>query len=103
MELNNIGERLSELRMSRKESQSQVAELTGINVKTYRSIEQGRTFGRIDTLTLLSEYFNVSLDYLVCGRLNIENEIFFRISGLSDENKKKIYRILEVVIETLEL
>lgn len=103
MELNNIGERLSELRMSRKESQSQVAELTGINVKTYRSIEQGRTFGRIDTLALLSEYFNVSLDYLACGRLNIENEIFFRISGLSDENKKKIYRILEVVIETLEL
>lgn len=102
MELNNIGERLSELRMSRKESQSQVAQLIGINVKTYRSIEQGRTFGRIDTLILLSEYFNVSLDYLVCGRLNIENEIFFRISGLSDENKEKIYRILEVVIEVLE-
>lgn len=102
MELNNIGERLSKLRNGRKISQSQVAQLIGISVKTYRSIEQGRTFGRIDTLILLSEYFNVSLDYLVCGRLNIENEISFRISGLSDENKDKIYRILEVVIEVLE-
>lgn len=79
MELNNIGERLSKLRNSQKISQSTISQLTGISVKTYRSIEQGRTFGRIDTLTLLSEYFNVSLDYLVCGRLNMENEIFFRI------------------------
>ncbi|MCM1083510.1 MAG: helix-turn-helix domain-containing protein [Clostridium sp.] len=102
MEVNNIGQRLSKLRNSKKASQAQVAQLIGISVKTYRSIEQGRTCGRIDTLTLLAEYFKVSLDYLVCGRLNIENEIFFKISELSDENKKKAYRILEAVIEILE-
>lgn len=65
MELNGIGNRLLALRKEAGISQEQIAEALGMKICTYRSIEKGRTLGRIDTLAMLAEYFNVSLDYLV--------------------------------------
>lgn len=102
MELNEIGERLLALRKKQGITQEEIAVSLGLKVVTYRSIEKGRTFGRIDTLVMLAEYFDVSLDYLVCGKVSAEHEIVMQLSCLSEEKREKVYQILKAVMEVLK-
>ncbi len=59
-----IGQRLRELRKANDLTQAQVAE--GINCTTtaYNRYETGEREPSMETLVLLAEYFDVSLDYL---------------------------------------
>lgn len=100
--LNHIGERLLLLRQEQVATQNQIAEATKIQIKTYRSIEQGRTFGRVDTLVILAEYFGVSLDYLVCGKNDSINKLLFLLTDLEEGKQESIYRILKVVIDEMK-
>lgn len=66
--MSNFYSRLKELRNENQMSIKQVSSDTGINYRTIQSYElQDRTPAIIDTLIILADYFNVSLDYL-CGR-----------------------------------
>lgn len=58
-------ERLRELRKSRNASQAVLAELMGVKPRAYRRYESGEREPKIDALIALSDYFGVSLDYLV--------------------------------------
>ena len=110
MELNGIGNRLLALRKEAGISQEQIAEALGMKICTYRSIEKGRTrsnekgrtLGRIDTLAMLAEYFNVSLDYLVCGKTEIDHEVIIQLNCLSETEQEKAYHIMKAVIEVLK-
>lgn len=96
--LNSIGNRLFDLRKERGISQERLAQETGLKIDTYRAIEQGKTKGRIDTLAILTDYFHVSLDYLICGNKSVANELEIQMAALSEEGKKKVYRIIGAVI-----
>lgn len=50
-------------------------------------------------LFLLSEYFEVPMDYLVKGRLSDVERIFFR---LSKGKREKLARIVKDLVQTLE-
>lgn len=101
MESSNIGDRLLLLRKKNNVSQSKVAEAVGIKLSTYRSIESGRTMGRVETLAMLSEYFNVSLDYLVLGKEVTANEIGMLFCNLSKEQQKAFYIALQTIIDAI--
>ena len=63
------GERMRRLRAEKKLSQKDVARKLNISVDMYRSFEIGRRTMGIDTLTAAADFFGVSLDYLVRGKV----------------------------------
>lgn len=61
------GIRVKELRTVRNMTRQQLAEKIGISVDALRKIETGANGAKIDTLVNIADFFNISLDYLVCG------------------------------------
>lgn len=101
MDINKIGDRILSLRKAKNVSQAQVAAAINIKVKTYSSIERGRTLGRVDTLTMLAIYFNVSLDYLILGSTDVDGEIISLLFRLDDEKKDKVKYVLLALMKVL--
>ena len=101
-DIEKTAEIIKKLRKEAKLTQEQVANDMGINLKTYQSLEQGKRAGMIDTLCIVAEYYGVSIDYLVYGTM-MGNEMDKLLSGLSLENKRKIFKIVESMITTLEM
>ena len=62
---------ISYLRMQNNLSQAQLAKLLNISPSALGMYEQGRRVPSLDILIKLSEYFHVSLDYLITGRSHI--------------------------------
>lgn len=58
---------ISYLRMQNKLSQAQLAKQLNISPSALGMYEQGRRVPSLDMLIKLSEYFHVSLDYLITG------------------------------------
>lgn len=58
--------RLKELRKSKSLNQSQVANAIGISQRTYSNYEIGTREPDINTIIKLADYFNVTIDYLLC-------------------------------------
>ena len=103
MEKNSkIGDSLYKLRRERHLSQEEMASALNMKLTTYRSIETGRTKGRIDTLINISKYFGVSLDYLVYGDKNRQNEILDLLSELDINTQDIICKILKAAINELK-
>ena len=76
--------RLKELRKARNETQADIAEVIGITRAAYANIENGRREPDFETLILLSDHFEVSVDYIL-GRENEKVEIDY----LEKKNVKK--------------
>lgn len=58
-------EKIKELRLEKKLSQKELATIIGCNQTAIGKYERGDLEPNINTLTLLSKYFNVSIDYLI--------------------------------------
>lgn len=67
-----LSNRLKELRIERELLQKDIAQELNITSSAYGFYEQGKRTPDADTLNKLSEYFNVSLDYLM-GKSDIRN------------------------------
>ena len=63
------------LRKLKKISQAQLAKAIYVSPSTLGMYEQGRREPSIDTLVLIADYFNVSLDYLINGNEFIHKAI----------------------------
>ncbi len=68
--LSGITPRLKQLRKERHVTQKDMAELLGKTERHYQDIEAGRINVPALTLIALSEYFHVSIDYLL-GRSDL--------------------------------
>lgn len=64
-----FGEKLAELRRNKKLSQYELAEKLGFSRGKLANYEQGTREPDFETLELIADYFNVSIDYLL-GRSN---------------------------------
>ena len=64
--------------------QKDIAELLNITASAYGYYEQGKRIPDSDTINLLSDYFNVSLDYLM-GKTNIRQSADNIINSNSTE------------------
>lgn len=64
----NIGKAIAELRRSNGWTQIVLAEKLGVSDKAVSKWESGRGFPEITLLPVLSELFNVTIDYLITGK-----------------------------------
>ena len=60
-----FGKRLREIRMEKKKTQKQTAEVLGMKGRSYQTYEQGKLEPNIKKLIILADFFDVSLDYLM--------------------------------------
>ena len=70
--MNKLSERLKELRAERKESQDILAELLNVSRTSYCKYETERHDPSIESLYILAEHFDVTIDYLL-GRTDERN------------------------------
>ena len=64
-----FSDRLAELREKNKISQNDLDLVLGYNDEQVSNFERGACFPKYETLLMIADYFNISLDYLV-GRSN---------------------------------
>lgn len=62
-----FGERLYELRKSRNVSQEELAELLDVSRQSISKWENDKAYPEMTRLLFMSDYFDVSLDYLMRG------------------------------------
>ncbi|RKI67698.1 XRE family transcriptional regulator [bacterium 1xD42-67] len=60
-----FGERMKELRKERGLKQREMAEICGLNIRSYQSYEYDEGYPEVPGLVFLADYFGVSLDYLM--------------------------------------
>lgn len=81
----DMNERIKDLRKKAKMSQTELGEKTNISIMTISSIENGKTDPSTKQLKALSDFFNVSTDYIIKG---IETE------RTISENEQEILEIV---------
>lgn len=59
--------RLKELRLQKGVTQKNVADALHCSANVYARYERGEREPDIETLKLLSKYFSVSIDYILCN------------------------------------
>lgn len=96
-DIKKTGEIIKILRKQKGKTQECIAEEMGINIKTYRAIENGSRGGSVDTLCLVARHFNCSLDYLIYG-IREKNEIMDFLNRLDDKRKNKVIEIIKEII-----
>ncbi len=81
--------RIRELREEKNLRQIDVAVATGIDQKTLSNYETGKTNPDSYALIKLADFFNVSIDYLVC---RTDSSLFYKADILRkiDEVKKEL-------------
>ena len=65
-----IGQRIKVLRNDKGLTQETFAEAIGMTVSAVSKMEIGNRVPSVDTFVLLSEFFGVTLDYIVLGKLH---------------------------------
>ena len=104
--------RLRDLKEDADLTQKQVAEIIGVSINHYGKYERGETDIPFEKAFMLSEYYNVSLDY-IAGKTNIQNQLNVKISreelsllkkydSLSERNKGKLELFLEQLLDRQE-
>lgn len=63
----NIAERIQSLRKTKGVSQEELAEQTGVSRQAVSKWEGGQSIPDIDKIVVISDYFNVTTDYLLKG------------------------------------
>lgn len=66
-------ERIRAIREDCSLTQQKVADLLNIGQRTYADYESGKTRIPVDSLLILAEFYNVSMDYIT-GASNVRNE-----------------------------
>lgn len=98
--MNTLGNRLRELRESRKMTQTDLSKIFGM--KTYTTVskwESGDNLPRGKDLKMLAEYFGVSSDYLLGLKDYTENDIAEIYNQLDQMRKVKVYNFAEAKLK----
>lgn len=81
--------RLFELRSEQSLSQRQIAKMLNISQATYNNWENGKTEPSIEDLIKISNFFKVSVDYL------IDNQVEETAICTGDCELRKVYRSIQ--------
>ena len=73
-----VAKRLKELRLASSASQADIAHILNISRVAYSFYENGKRQPNLESLSILADYYEVSVDYLIgrtlislsCGRIN---------------------------------
>lgn len=101
-----IGTRIKICRKIKKFTQETLAEKIDVSPHYIYEIERGSKTMSLETLILISESLNVSVDYLLFGHQKDDciqqDELYTLINGLSYENRKAITKMLSAIIPCLK-
>ena len=105
-----VGQRLRELRKARHLTQAQVAHGINCTATAYNRYENGARQPSMETLAMLAEYFDVSLDYLY-GRAPLsdaaltdyEREFIVKLRTVPDSVKEDAMVFLDFNLEKSNL
>ncbi len=86
-----LSQRIKELRLAKKLSQVELANLIGVTKQSVSNWENDNIQPSIDILIKLSEVLSVSTDYL----LALDNRKYLEVSGLSDREISHIQQIID--------
>lgn len=95
------GKRIAELRKEKKLTQEGLVEVIGMSHKTINSIKKGKKGTSIDTLVLIAEALDTTMDYIVTGKKDENSELSRIFQGLSNDKKELALRIFKGIIENL--
>ena len=100
--MEQIGTRMKELREASHLSQAKIALLCGIGQATIAKAEKGRILPSLKLLIWWADYFDVSLDYLICGNSR-ETGIERIVAGLSETEMQFIRSMILNAVENMVL
>lgn len=89
--INHLGERLRELRMSQKLSQTDLSKRIGVTNALISAIENGERSPSLETLIKLANHFKTSSDYL----LGIKPREPINLDGLSLDEIEAVTTIIQ--------
>ena len=101
--LKQIGGRIRNSRESIDYTREMFAEKAGISPQFLAEIENGKKGMSADTIYSLCEAFSLSADYILFGRISIENDlapINKDFNALSKENYSLLEEIIKVMLKT---
>ena len=96
-----MGKRLAELRAERKETQEFVAEAIGISTEYLSKIENDKKMPSLEVIMLLKEYYDTSLDYLLCGKREQKCDIIRLSENLDNCSQRMVRNIVESVVNNV--
>lgn len=113
--MNEIGQRMRELRENAGLTQAEIAKLCGTNQTTITRMEIGKTVPSIKILVWWADYFDVSMDYLCCRtdnpqgatyearpKVKISNDMKRFIEMCFDPKSPASKQLKKVLIQTME-
>lgn len=87
----NMGEKLKVLRLEKKMTQKQVADIIGLAISAVSSYESGSRYPSYDVLVQLSRIFHVTTDYL----LGMTDKRNIDVTGLDDSEIELISQLVD--------
>jgi transcriptional regulator with XRE-family HTH domain len=94
-----LGERITRLRKLKGLSQYALAERLGFSRGKIANYEQGSRQPDYDTLRIIADFFNVSIDYLLSGETEKKKD---HLPELTGKDEKDIAKKLENILESME-
>lgn len=99
--ITEMGARLKEQRKALGFTQQDIYEKIDVSQNHYSRIENGHVGVSLDILVQLSEILDISVDYILTGRINDDRLPDFadKYSRLSDKQKKYINEQIELLLK----
>lgn len=102
MDLIAIGSRIKAERKKLGITQEKLSEMINVTTHYIYEIERGMKSMSLDTLVLLSEKLELSLDYIIFGTQRRELGTFYRkLDELSDERRLRAEKVFEELLPHL--
>jgi len=89
----NFGNRLKTLRIKKKLTQQQLADLLGLTKSVISAYENGLRYPAYDVLIKIARIFKVSTDFL----LGVEIKREIDTSGLTDEQVEALIELIDTI------
>ena len=90
IDLKAIGERLKQVRTENNLKQSELADILRLGRTIVSSMEKGDSSPTLQTLFILKEKFNISIDWLMTGKTGAEN---------IPQNEEDAYKLLNYYLQ----
>lgn len=99
----SIGKRIAYIRKERGYTQEKLAELADISIQFLSDIENNKKSMTVTTLRKIADCLNVTTDYIIYGRESSNEHFMIDImfDTLSDKNKRKAEKLLEVFVDAV--
>jgi len=77
-DMKESGKRIRQLRLKSRHTQEEVARALNIDRSFYGRIESGQKGCSVDIFVRLSDFFNISLDYLILGKRQVSSQFIIK-------------------------